>query len=325
MDTFELQRFFQQLQDQMRDAITAEMYERILPIPMIAHYTSLNAFESVVRGKELWFSRITDMNDISEVSEGADIIGDALEDHGAEIIRSVRYNDLNAELHFEETATRLLQDTYVLSLCEHGSDARTDRLGMWRAYGHNGRGLCLVLRKDTLLHQKAAGRFPVAWAPMEYDTSDQLSDRVQQRLRLVEGALQRIPSAARKLLTPHLGVFISRCLVSLVLGHKNESFDDEREVRFVRSASMNPLPLPSGAEYRNIGTTQPPRHVFALPLRDYPEFPINASLPALLDHIIVGPSDRQNEMAQQVRDLLNIENLSQVQVVLSKIPYRATR
>lgn len=309
----------------MRDVITAEMYERILPIPMIAHYTSLNAFESIVRGKELWFSRIADMNDISEISEGADVIGDALEEHGAEIIRSVRYDDLNAEIHFEETASKLLQDTYVLSLCEHGSDARTDRLAMWRAYGHNGRGLCLVLRKDTLLHQKAAGRFPVSWAPMEYDTPGELIDRVQRRLRQIEATLQRVPPTARRLLTPHLGVFISGCLVSLVLGHKNESFDDEREVRFVRSESMHALPLPSGTEYRNIGTAQAPRQVFALALRDYPEFPINASLPALLDHIIVGPSDQQNEMAQKVRNLLDLNNLSQVEVILSKIPYRATR
>ena len=118
---------------------------------------------------------------------------------------------------------------------------------------------------------------------------------------------------------------IASCVLSLVLGHKNQAHSDEREVRFIRSPLLQALTPPAGAGNRNVGTAAMPRDVFVFPLRDYPEFPINASLPALLDHIIIGPSHQQDGMYNEVVELLRLNNLSHVRIIRSSIPYLANR
>jgi hypothetical protein len=264
------------------------------------------------------------MNDISEVTEGAAIVGAALTEHGPNLFKTVRFAEMAARFQYDRITPALAQDTYALSLCEHGSDEQTDRLVMWRAYGHDGHGLCLVLRKDTLLGQKANGLFPVAWSPIEYDNSSQLNNRVRRRLEQVEGifattkGLNLIPN-------PSLGAFVAGCVMSLVIGHKNPAFRDEREIRFIYSNTLRPIRDPKGGGRRVVGTAQKTRNIFALPLRDYPEYPVNASLPALLDHVIIGPSNQQNEIYKQVRLLLDSNDLSHVEVRLSDIPYRSPK
>jgi hypothetical protein len=65
---------FNQIATRARDVITAEIYARVARIPMLAHYTSLDAFGSILRTRELWFSLIRDTNDTSEVIESTEII-----------------------------------------------------------------------------------------------------------------------------------------------------------------------------------------------------------------------------------------------------------
>jgi len=144
---------FRELMIRVNNAIIAEVYARVGHIPMLAHYTSVDAFKSILRSRELWFSRIRDTNDTSEAVEGTRIVGEALDRHGPSIFPN--FAQFHAREQFDARRALLETDTYVLSLCEHGSDQRTDRLVMWRAYGHNGNGLCTVLRKQAMLGQTA--------------------------------------------------------------------------------------------------------------------------------------------------------------------------
>jgi hypothetical protein len=309
----------------VRDLILAEVYARVESIPMLAHYTSVEAMESILRSRELWFSSIPDMAvvDTSEVVEGAQIISDALTKLGPQIIRTIPYAQLNAQEVFEEIRPRLVSETYAISLCEHGSDERTDRLVMWRAYGHDGHGLCMVLRKSTLLGQTAAGRFPVHWSPIEYDSVKRLEERVRLRLTQIEDAFQTLPEPLRATIAPALGRFIVSCMLSLVIGHKNEAYSDEREIRFVRTPLVQIAEPPSDAVYRQVGTAQKPKTIFALPLRNYPEFGIDADIQALLDHVIIGPSHQQDQIQAKARTLLDSHGLAYVEIRRSMIPYRA--
>lgn len=309
----------------IRDVVVAESYQRIASIPKLAHYTSIAAFASILRSKEMWLSRVLDMNDTSEVVGGATIIAEGLAEYGPQIFTGPPFAALDASQQFEARRPLLETDTYVLSLSEHGSDEETDRLAMWRAYGHNGNGLCLVLRKDTLLGQKAQGKFAVQWSPIDYRSSAQLKGRLRQRLEQIEGTFRALPKAVALVPPPLLGMLIAQCAVPLVLGHKHVAFKEEREIRFVRSRILQPLVPPDGAGYRTVNSSGSPKSVFVLPLRNYPEFPVNADLPALLDHIIIGPSYQQKQMHREVRDLLDANGLTQVPIHRSEIPYRANR
>src|ERR1700692_1511153 len=73
---------FRELAIRVNNAILAEVYARVGHIPMLAHYTSVDAFKSILRSRELWFSRIRDTNDTSEAVVGTRIVGEALDRYG---------------------------------------------------------------------------------------------------------------------------------------------------------------------------------------------------------------------------------------------------
>jgi hypothetical protein len=319
------QATFNVLLQNITAAVVAESYARVAAIPMLSHYTSVEAFASILRSGQFWFSNIPDMAavDTSEVVEGTQIISDALRTVGPLVIRAIPYAQMNAGFMFEQLKTPLLAETYAISLCEHGSDQQTDRLTMWHVYGHKGHGLCLVMRKETMLNRTAGGRFPVHWSPIDYDSTEQLTERVRAVLSLFEAEIAKLPTDLRPIITPHLGAIIAGSMVSLAIGHKNPAYVDEREVRFVRTSLINIAPTPADAIYREVGTSQKPRRIFALPLRQYPEFGIDASMQALLDHIIVGPSNRQDQLYAETRALLDAHGLSHVEIRRSIIPFRA--
>jgi len=315
---------FAEITTRTQEMLTAEIYARVSHIPMLSHYTNVEAFGSMLRSRELWFSSVRDMNDTSEAIEGFQLACKALEHHGHLIFEN--YGKLDVDQQFRARQSLLETDTHVLSLCEHGSDRQTDRLPMWQAYGKDGNGICLVLSKNTLLGQSARNRgFPVNWCPVEYDDEAQFSERVRSRLLLIKQAIAGTPGAEMHIPLPTLGMLIAASTVPLVLGHKNLGFEHEKEVRFIRSRLVQSLVPPEGAGYRIVTTGNVPRTKFILPLRKYPEFDVDASLPALLDHIIIGPSDAQQEMTRVVRSLLDQNDLGHVRIVQSSIPYRPSK
>jgi hypothetical protein len=315
----ELQQLFLAVQK----IILSEVYARVAPIRMLAHYTSLDAFKSILRSKEFWLCQVRDMNDTSEMIDGAAIVTAALVKHSPQIFKAPIAAEMEIVPQFEARRELLETDTYALSLSEHGTDEETDRLVMWRAYGHDGNGLCLVLRKDTLLGQSAAGQFPIQWTPIEYASPQKLTERVQQRLQHLSEIFSARQNFVSALPPKNLGMLIVQSVVQLVVSHKHLAFKDEHEVRFIRSRLLQSSVLPEGACYRTIGTRE--KSIFAIPLREYPEYGIKARLEDLLDHIIVGPSDRQETMYREVRNALDGDGLNHVPIRLSGIPYRPTR
>lgn len=254
--------------------------------------------------------------------EGTKIVAGALDEYGPKIFQN--YAAFKVREQFEARRQLLENDTYVLSLCEHGSDQRTDRLVMWQAYGHNGNGICMVFRKEAILGQTAQGLFPVHWCPLEYENAPALGERVRRRLQQLQRAICASP-LAHTIPTPAFGLLISVVVVQLVLGHKNLAFEHEKEIRFVRSRLLQELTPPAGAGYRTITVDGKPSSKFVLPLRKYPEFSIDASLVTLLDHVIIGPSAQQDKISEEVRAVLDATGLGHVEVRRSVIPYRVTR
>jgi hypothetical protein len=311
---------FKTLALRVGDLVTAEVYERVGNVPMLAHYTSIDACKSMLASRELWFSRICDTNDTSEAVEGTKIVAAALAEFGPIVFDD--YSTFDVAQQFDARRALLETDTYVLSLCEHGSDEQSDRLPMWQAYGHNGNGLCVVLNRQAMLGQHAKGLFPVHWVPIEYENPTELGARVRVRLERIRDVIASTPAAGT--LPPQAyGLLVTVAIVQLVLGHKNPAFRHESELRFVRSRLLQALNPPAGAGYRNIPINGQTRRKFVLPLRNYPEFSIDASLRTILDHVIVGPSVHQIQNAENVRVLLDQAGLGHVEIRLSTIPYRA--
>lgn len=303
--------------------IISEVYARVASVPTLAHYTTPGAFRSIVENKELWLSRSADMRDTSEVEEGLRMVGAALDKFGPAILKSINYGASNAGAALASLSPKLTSETYILSLCEHDLNDTSGRLTMWKDFGNGGPGVCMVLKKAMVLERSAKGMFPVHWAPIEYEDEAKLEQRVRRRLEHIERAFAAAPKQVMRTLTPNMGFLLAAFVIQLVVSHKNKHYYDDKEVRFLRSDYFNQNLLPTGAALVEKDTPKGRRTKFILPLRDYPEYGIDATLDCMLDHVLLGPTKDQGALYKEIKQLLSANGLGNVRVNKSDIPYRS--
>jgi len=314
-----------ELSRKIQDLISPVFYSRVTNVRMLAHYTSFEALRSIVEAKEIWLSRAQDMNDIEEIRTGSAAASDALRTLGPSIFKTLPFDWLCAPTAYEKLRRELDQNTFIFSLSDHGRANESDRVAMWDLYGHGGRGVCVVFKKEKLLGQNASGQFPIHWSPMIYERTADLKDRIASVLGRVEAILAANKGLVRSVASSHVGAIVAAVVATEVLGYKHVSFEFEREVRFVRSAVLSNGPLPAGATTRIVRFQNVCKTVFVLPLRNYPEYGVEADLACLLDHIIVGPSNEQAELVAGVVDLLAENGLRHIPVQASDSPFRQRR
>jgi hypothetical protein len=148
MDDLQISNMFEPLFADLRDGGS---------FPLLAHYTSIQALEAILRSNEIWFSNPLFMNDMEEVrfgiSAGANPFLTSTELESA-CGNNERFDLLKSKFIqcYNTFANEHVIDTYVFCLSEHVKDDTDGLLSMWRGYGGNGSGAAIVF--DT-------GKFPV--------------------------------------------------------------------------------------------------------------------------------------------------------------------
>jgi len=114
--------------------------------PLLAHYTSVQVAEQIIKKEEIWFSHPFYMNDLEELRYGM-LLG--IQNFPAYVQAAAdtperREGLLTTFNHYighmnEET----LVDTYVLCLSEHKQGDTDGVLSMWRSYASQGHGVAL--------------------------------------------------------------------------------------------------------------------------------------------------------------------------------------
>lgn len=138
--------------------------------PLLAHYSTVQTLESILRNRELWFSNPLLMNDRSELTFGlhagmalflgSEEIRAACETpHRLELVRGALQHYIG---YYDD---QHVLDTYVGCFSEHSVDNSDGLLSMWRAYGANGNGVAIVF--DTSKIPPLDG-FPLILAPVAY-------------------------------------------------------------------------------------------------------------------------------------------------------------
>lgn len=198
---------------------------------LLAHYTSVQVVEQILRNDEIWFANPLYMNDLQEMRAGvflgmenfpefANIAGGS-ESRSRILIQS--YNHF-----FERLANEFALDTYVFCLCEHKAGDTDGKLSMWREYGSKGNGAALVFNTQKINYQQHS---PLTIAKVAYKTEEERRHIVTQSLKnWAELTLKARDPDDRLYLAAHAAFAL---VTSLALTIKHKGFEEEQEWRVV--------------------------------------------------------------------------------------------
>jgi hypothetical protein len=153
--------------------------------PLLAHYTSLEAVEQILKSHELWFSNPLFMNDWEEmrfgIHQGISLL------QRTSYLRDALKTDERVRLFGEAFALLYEQldkvsslDVYVFCLSEHPRENNDGLLSMWRGYGGHGRGAALVFDTTNI---KFVPDAPMYICKVEYGTAEERIATLDRMMR----------------------------------------------------------------------------------------------------------------------------------------------
>lgn len=267
-----------------------------------AHYTSAEAGMAILGSNKMLLRNSTLMNDFSEVQHGINCLSRAYDGASGSRLKKllkVVQDDLPdiLEANFNSEVLDYRGETYITSISEHGNGSEPNdvedsfgRLSMWRAYA-NKNGIAFVFNNDPFVTESnALNAFtsPVVYATIEgfHVYFDEVVDNIEKNIDYL------VQLGGRSIHDVLLTAFRFA-----VQSTKHPAFSEEKEWRIIHSPSLlarsgyltddQLARVPTEIKVLN-GV---PQRVFALPFQNYPdEGFVGATIPELIDHILIGPS-----------------------------------
>ncbi len=114
--------------------------------PLLAHYTSVETAEKIIKKEEIWLSHPFYMNDLEELRFGMLQGIQSFASFAEAAVSPNRRQELINHFNFfiEHMNEETLVNTYVLCLSEHSPDDKDGVLSMWRSYASQGHGVAIV-------------------------------------------------------------------------------------------------------------------------------------------------------------------------------------
>jgi hypothetical protein len=285
------------------------------------HYSSAEVAVNIIKKKEVWMRKSTAMNDFMEIDHGIKCLSGAYHSEPGEQFRSIldrlhpNFSD-QLKAQFDPLEPNFRYHTYLTCMSEHlESEDEIGRLSKWRAYGGT-TGVALVLNSGPFLRQSNALKAytsPVAYlSPIEF----------KQEFQKVVDGMEENEEMLRALDFQTLMAFVFHAFQYAVLATKHPGFKEEKEWRIIHS----PWPESSQHLRRDVEVVRGiPQPVYKIPLKNIPEEGFTgATIPELLDRVIIGPTDHSFAAYEAFVSLLNeagVENAN-TKVFTSHIPLR---
>jgi hypothetical protein len=312
-------------------ALLAPLYDDIVEAeefgvqrPLLAHYTSLQTMEKMLKGNQIWLSNPLFMNDIEEfrfgMNEGLAVVenADSFEDFPNvlafhdEIVH--HYNHL-----YNTYAEKLAMDVYVMCLSEHQATDVDGQLSMWRGYGAAGNGACIVV--DTSKFEPVEGT-PFILGKIHYSSRSERIDRLKNYvLRFCE----MLNKQEKETLDVWLCTYVLFERIKLFsIFTKHTGFREEAEWRLVYLSEQDTSSEFKGMIDYDLGRfgLEPK---LKLDLARLPGIdPARDFFEQATDRIIVGPSlssPHSLDLVKRMVEKCNHPNLKD-RVVASQIPFR---
>lgn len=300
------------------------------------HYTSAESGVKILRSNRMLLRNSSMMNDFSEVQHGMDCLSASYNSPLGERLKSAMkqvQEDLPEifEGNFNDDFGDVRSETYLLSISEHGDPIHGDeledafgRLSMWRAYA-NQNGVAFVFHnKPFLTETNALNAFS---NPVVYATPETFAKSFEELVCEIESNLDFLIKIG--------GAFLHESLMNAfrfaVQSTKHPSFREEREWRVIYAPTLLD---PDTIMVENQATKIPteimtlggvPQRVYAIPFVNHPdEGFVGATIPELIDRILIGPSPDAYHIAQAFVSELSacgVEDASQ-KVFVTGVPLR---
>jgi Protein of unknown function (DUF2971) len=300
------------------------------------HYTSGESAMKILRTNRMLLRNSTLLNDFSEVQHGLNCIsyswtgeqGKRLQD----LMKTVQ-PDLPEifEPDFNSLINDLKLETYITSISEHGDIDEGDqfedslgRLSMWRAYAPKN-GVAFVFNNAPFVGDTNVVN--AYTCPVIYADPESYAPYFKAMVDGVESNIETMKHYGGKFMYECMTLIFSMAMQST----KHPSFREEREWRLVYTPTiLSRNGLLSDAQMDKIPTDVMclggvPQRVYAIPFQNYPdEGFVGATIPELLDRVLIGPSNDSWAISQAiVAELrrLNVENPDE-KVFITGIPLR---
>lgn len=201
--------------------------------PLVAHYTSLEVLESILKTDTFWFSNPLFMNDIEEVSfginEGVNLVWnmqELSEACGTQERTNIFYQVFNN--CFLEFKDKNIFSTYVLCFSEHNLSNNDGNLSMWRGYGSNGNGVAIILDFQKIM---GVGGSPFIFDQVHYDSREKRIELLKDKMVEFSKFIKSLNATTDELDVAAQLAFERIKLFALYTKHNG--FEEEKEWRFV--------------------------------------------------------------------------------------------
>jgi len=262
---------------------------------LLAHYTSVQTVEQILKHDEIWFGNPLYMNDLEEMRLGlligSQIFPEFAEKAGGKPDRATRLTTAYNH-YFAHLSTEAALDTYIFCLSEHSAPNTDGRLSMWREYGSKGNGAALVINTHKLPYQSHS---PILIAKVAYQDN-------QGRERALRAGLDNWAKTTQSANLPDDHLYLAALgafgfVKTLGLTTKHTGFDEEKEWRAVYVPERDPLGyLKTCLDYFVGPRGVEPKLKYKFGKRYAPEPPktgaplLSGSLADIIEFILLGPS-----------------------------------
>lgn len=285
---------------------------------LLYHYTSLDAFVSIVKSQSLYFTNVNFLNDSKEFLHGVYSIKMAVEE-----LREKENNEILDKI--ESNTNQLLEkEKYVACFSKEG-----DLLSQWKAYANNGKGVSIGFEFDNL--RESFDQF-LTGSHIEYDESIQLESLKEYITLGIKffSPLEEKFDWQKQNFNNLTAKFIVGFLNNVIHSFKHPAFRDEREYRLqleiddsisedddieVLFRSTEKLVVPYTIVKNSYSAYVENKNKNEID----PIFPIK-KLP--LAKIIVGPSLEFETVKNGIDKFLISQGYKDIEIIKSHIPYR---
>jgi hypothetical protein len=294
--------------------------------PLLAHYTSIQTLEKILKYEELWFSNPLFMNDLQEMrfglNEGARLFSrpELLEEAAETVERAIKL-DQHFQYYFTKFDSEAAFDTYVFCVSEHAKEDTDGLLSMWRGYGSHGNGAALIFNPGNVA---LIPNSILTLATVSYASTEKRLEELNALLQQWAGITKALSLSDEML--HHASYAALSIIKTYALTTKHSGFSEEKEWRIIYLAEQDPNGLLKPYLSHQIGPrgVEPKLKFKIEPIPGVTGDVFNLDL--LLHQIILGPSLSSPLAFQGIARMLEGFGKGRFKTRLraSSIPLRAT-